>query len=266
MGQCLGDDGLYDFGDYWGRDLDGDGDIDQISYVNSNGDVVVIGLIDPVEDSEIVFDPTDEDDPYVDPNDDPNNDPYDDPYDEPIHDPNNNSEPKKNVMGDPIDPKTGLPDVTERFNWDIYKAFNEFCGIAYDFGLHVDSYGNLIDGIVNYPQDYMDYLSYFVESVKSGSPWDLKVNGYSSDELGSNEALYNGQVYRFDDFGNITFGIAAAAYGFPEQFALGGAGFYQVYSGTAHWDNLKGYFDDPRDQEMIQFRYDIFHDNNGCNF
>jgi hypothetical protein len=91
-----------------------------------------------------------------------------------------------------------------------------------------------------------------------------KGHGYSSYDLGGDMAIYNGQVYDFDDFGNITFGIAAAAYGFPEEFALAGAGFYQVYSGTSNWSFISSYFDDPNDSEMISLGYSLFYENGGC--
>ncbi len=175
--------------------------------------------------------------------------------------------PTYSPMGDPIDPITGYPDVTSRFNNDIENAFMQFCGAYYDFGTAVNSYGSLLEGIFSYPQDFLDYLNYFVDQVETGGPWDLKYegNGYSFNDLGeSYYAVYNGQVYNNDDFGNITFGIAAAAYGFPEEFAQAGAGFYQVLSGTSSWSFISSYFDDPRDSEMISLGYSIFYNNGGC--
>lgn len=174
--------------------------------------------------------------------------------------------PTLSPMGDPIDPLTGLPNVTTRFNEDIRLAFEQFCGSAYPFNAQVNSYGNLMEGIFSYPQDYINYMEDFINQVKGGAPWDLKADyhGYSKLDLGSEKAIYNGQEYNFDDFGNITFGIAAAAYGFPIDFSKAGAGFYQIYSGTSEWSYISSYFDAPRDQEMIEEGYSIFYNNGGC--
>ncbi|MDP3445873.1 MAG: polymorphic toxin type 44 domain-containing protein, partial [Ignavibacteria bacterium] len=163
--------------------------------------------------------------------------------------------PTYSPMGDPIDLATGLPNVTARFNEDIRLAFEQFCGSAYPFNAQVNSYGNLMEGIFSYPQDYINYMMNFINQVKGGAPWDLKAegNGYSYAELGNNyKAIYNGKEYNFDDFGNITFGVAAVAYGFPIDFSKAGAGFYQILSGTSEWSYISSYFDAPRDQEMIE--------------
>jgi hypothetical protein len=92
-------------------------------------------------------------------------------------------------MGDPIDPETGYPDVTYRFNQDIEDAFFQFCGESYAFGQYVNNYGSLLNGLVSFPADFMSYMDYFVSQVKTGGSWDLKFegNGYSIDELGGND-------------------------------------------------------------------------------
>ncbi len=76
-------------------------------------------------------------------------------------------------MGDPIDPITGYPDVTNRFNLDIEDAFNQFCGASYAFGEHVSNYGSLLNGMVSFPKDFMRYINIFVSEVKTGGSWDL---------------------------------------------------------------------------------------------
>lgn len=65
-------------------------------------------------------------------------------------------------MGDPIDPETGYPDVTDRFNQDIEDAFIQFCGESYAFGQYVSNYGGLLNGLVSFPADFMSYMDYFV--------------------------------------------------------------------------------------------------------
>lgn len=173
-----------------------------------------------------------------------------------------------NSMGDPIDSVFFYPNVTVRFNQDLYEVREHFCGNAYQWGQVVNSYGSLLEGIASYPQDYYDYILDFINSVKSGAPYDLKYpgNGYSTEELGNIQAIYNGQSYRFDAFGNIAFGMAAAAYGFSLEFSKAGAGFYQILGNTSHWSYISSYFDDPYDSQMIELGYSLFMNNGGCNY
>lgn len=175
--------------------------------------------------------------------------------------------PTYSPMGDPIDPYTGLADVSSRFDNKINEAFDHFCGASYTFSNTVDNYGNLLEGITSFPQDYLNYMMDFYYDVKTGGPWDLKysTHGYSYAELGNKDyAMYNGDKMQKDDFGNITFGIAAAAYGLPMEFARTGAGYYQILSGTSHLSYMTSYWDDPRDSEMIARGYAIFYSRGGC--
>jgi hypothetical protein len=104
----------------------------------------------------------------------------------------------------------------------------------------------------------IEYLSNFFENVKTNAPFDIKQpgKGYSPKELGGHYAYYNGQPFRFDDFGNYNFGVAARAYGLPLTFAVGGAGLYQTFwSRTPDFTNPFGFFDHKRDTQMIIMGY-----------
>lgn len=173
----------------------------------------------------------------------------------------------KTAMGDPIDPISGLADVTHRFEEDMQNALIQFCQVRHEFTQLLENY-TALHYIFTYPNDFIDYMTYFVNEVESGGPWDLKAegNGYSPEDLNfRSSAIFNGVEYRNDDFGNITFGIAAAAYGFPLEFAKTGAGLYQLYRGTSHWSYISSYFDDPQDSQMIELGYDYFYQMGGCN-
>jgi len=90
----------------------------------------------------------------------------------------------------------------------------------------------------------------FAQLVKANAPFDLKVHGYSQKDI-CYISIYNGQTFRYDDYGNYNFGVAARAFGISLDMATFGAGMYQIKTGTEDWSNTKGWFDDPRDTQMI---------------
>lgn len=183
-----------------------------------------------------------------------------------VPEPSPSSPIEKTPLGDPIDPVTGLANVTERFENDMDEALIQFCQTGNDFTQLLENYSAL-NYIFTYPQDFIDYMTYFINQVKGGGPWDLKYegHGYSKGELNNMEsAVFNGEEYRRDDFGNITFGIAAAAYGFPIEFAKTGAGLYQLYKQNSEWSYISSYFDDPQDSQMIELGYNYFYEMGGC--
>ncbi|MVM35248.1 hypothetical protein GO755_34825 [Spirosoma sp. HMF4905] len=102
-------------------------------------------------------------------------------------------------------------------------------------------------------------LHAFVNDVRNNAPYDLKTHGYAASDIGTVSA-YNGSVYRYDDYGNINFGIAAAASGIPLSVAVCGAGIYQFVpgSGPVDFGNLGGCGDDRQDSAMIRMGYQMF--------
>lgn len=117
----------------------------------------------------------------------------------------------------------------------------------------------IIDAL--YPQNKISNRIYKINAfrnlVKSNAPYDLKKHGYSERDIGT-YSLYHGQKFRYDDYGNYNYGVAAKAYGISLKNAIRAAGLYQVYSGTGVFSNLSGWFDDPRDTQMITEGYNDY--------
>ncbi|HDX9658141.1 MULTISPECIES: polymorphic toxin type 44 domain-containing protein [Bacillus cereus group] len=93
----------------------------------------------------------------------------------------------------------------------------------------------------------------FTKLVKSGGPWDYKLKyGPKTTYTFDNRTLTG------EDLGNFHYGYVGKAIGFTDIELKGGAGFYQVLSNTWEWEYYKTFFDDPRDQEMIQVGIDYY--------
>jgi RHS repeat-associated protein len=95
--------------------------------------------------------------------------------------------------------------------------------------------------------------AFFASQVDTGKDFDLKRTGggFSFAEIGRH-AIFEGQKYQFDDFGNMNYGFAARAFGLTLFEGLGGAGFNQaIQKGDPHFDNPFGFFDFKRDSKMI---------------
>jgi len=96
------------------------------------------------------------------------------------------------------------------------------------------------------------------EMIKTGGEWDFKNNPSSifHHKLSSkNTYHYNGQAYRYDDFGNYHFGYVVRKNGWPLGVSKLGAGVVQIKQGTSSWSYYGSYFDDPRDSKMIESGY-----------
>ncbi|RRD58588.1 hypothetical protein EII20_02565 [Comamonadaceae bacterium OH2545_COT-014] len=104
-----------------------------------------------------------------------------------------------------------------------------------------------MDGNIAAAHAHSGDLLWFYNQVKSGGPMDYKAG---NDDQGKAED--------YENFGNFNFGVVAAAHGIPEEVAKGGAGAYQVYSGTSDIRWLSSYFDDPRDTAQIAAGYDYY--------
>ncbi|PEO52055.1 polymorphic toxin type 44 domain-containing protein [Bacillus pseudomycoides] len=110
-----------------------------------------------------------------------------------------------------------------------------------------------IDPIQGLAQSRAYTYSVFIKLVKTGGPWDYKVK-YGL----KNEYVFDNQKLTGEDLGNFHFGYVGKAIGFTDIELKGGAGFYQILSGTAEREYYKTYFDDPRDQKMIQLGIDYY--------
>ena len=144
-----------------------------------------------------------------------------------------------------------LMDVTERFNNQLNATRAFFSDVNEMFNkMYPDPIAREAAKI-----------AFFTEMVKTNAPFDIKVKGkgFSPGEIGGQQALYNGRVYNFDDFGNYNFGVAAQALGLSENFAVFGAGFYQTFfQPTNDWSNWRGFFDHAQDTKMIRTGYNHF--------
>ena len=107
---------------------------------------------------------------------------------------------------------------------------------------------------------YIEKLRFFAEMVKTGAPMDIKQygKGFSPQELGAKQAIFENNVYDFDDFGNINYGYAAKLFGISIDDAIKAAGIYQTfYQGNPDFSNLKGFFDALKDTKNIIFGYNF---------
>ena len=104
-------------------------------------------------------------------------------------------------------------------------------------------------------------LDEFVSLVKTGGKYDLKSDHnseFSITKLKNKNAIYNGESFQAQDFGNYNFGVAAKAFGLSLTFSRMGAGLYQIFSRTSNIRWISSYFDDPRDSKMISRGYNHF--------
>ena len=106
------------------------------------------------------------------------------------------------------------------------------------------------------PTENYDFpkLKKFISLVETNARYDLK----NQPEWQHDYYVYEGQVIGRDGPGNIVFGYLAKVFGYSEEFASFGAGFYQILSGTSSWEFAGSWFDDPRDQAMIQLGYEYY--------
>ena len=132
------------------------------------------------------------------------------------------------------------PDLTSKYNSTLEGTYSFFTEKRNLF-----EKGQLPSGLVK--------LSFFASQVGNNKPYDIKQpgKGYSPEEIGARYAYYNGQKFRYDDFGNYNYGYAAATLGLSLRMSLFGAGVNQVLKGNADWTNWKGFFDHSRDTEYI---------------
>ena len=172
-------------------------------------------------------------------------------------------EPEK----DPIDGVSGLHNVSHRFKLTMVNTKNYFCKWR---KILEDRHGPITS--------YFHKLKFFYDMVKHKAPFDIKQDGkgYSERELEDQRAVFcegitgssNCDYYRFDDFGNINYGVAAEALGIARGDAMSGAGFQQLLGegfGDVDFSNVEGFFDEAQDTQMIKKGFGEFYDLGGCN-
>ncbi|HEY9045040.1 MAG TPA: polymorphic toxin type 44 domain-containing protein [Ohtaekwangia sp.] len=100
-------------------------------------------------------------------------------------------------------------------------------------------------------------LNFFKNKVGTKKEFDIKQphKGFSRAEIGD-QAIYDGKVYNYDDFGNINYGVAARALGLTYFEAIAGAGYNQTFqTKTPDFNNPGGFFDHSRDTQMINLGF-----------
>ena len=104
-----------------------------------------------------------------------------------------------------------------------------------------------------------NFLEEFKRLVKTDGPLDIKKQEPWMFHDGLTY-LFNGEVMRRDDPGNIAFGYyGAAVYG--KDFLHLGAGLYQLKSDIEHNNPIQWngrFFDDPQDYDMIEYGYRLY--------
>jgi RHS repeat-associated protein len=139
---------------------------------------------------------------------------------------------------------------------DVSEKFDKQVQATHDFFSYLNSF--LESGWLGNSYTYeIDRARIFSSLVGPGCIYDLKVegHGYSRKELGGDIAMYHGEGFYWDDFGNYNFGVAARAYHYSLGFSKFGAGLVQILSGTSSWSYYSTYFDDPDDAYMIERGY-----------
>lgn len=108
---------------------------------------------------------------------------------------------------------------------------------------------------INYPKGGLgkeiDKMMFFRSKVNDNAVFDIKRTAFSRANLGAEYGIYRGQEFRYDDFGNYNYGVAAKYFGLTLDRALLGAGINQISKFNPDFGNPGGYFDHSRDTEMI---------------
>lgn len=137
--------------------------------------------------------------------------------------------------GDP----TGDDDVTSSFT---QKMLSNAVYMAY--------YAEEDKSFASYP--YGTGL-YFAGQVRSGGPWDYKLQ-YGP----QTHYWYNGRYMTGEDLGNMHYGFVGRGATFSATILKTAAGAYQIYSGISYPGWYNSYFDDPNDQANIVYGINMF--------
>ena len=101
--------------------------------------------------------------------------------------------------------------------------------------------------------------TYFAEGVRSGGIWDYKV------KLGTTTRYFESELQATmtgETIGNFHYGYVGSTC-FGETTLKTAAGFVQILSGTSDISYWNSYFDDPADQEDIQWGINVYN-NEHC--
>ena len=98
-------------------------------------------------------------------------------------------------------------------------------------------------------------MMFFKSKVTDNAVFDIKRTAFSRASLGAEYGIYKNQVFRYDDFGNYNYGVAAKYFGLTLNRAFLGAGINQIFKLNPDLGNPYGYFDHRRDTRLINRGY-----------
>jgi len=147
--------------------------------------------------------------------------------------------------------------VTDIGQWDYKDVTNAFDAQLLKTKLYFSKARDWFD--INYPEGGLDQeaykLMFFRSKVNDNAVFDIKRTEFSRANLGADYGIYRGQEFRYDDFGNYNYGVAAKYFGFTLERALLGAGGNQISKLNPDFGNPGGYLDHGQDSEMISKGY-----------
>jgi len=106
-------------------------------------------------------------------------------------------------------------------------------------------------------------ILWFTKMVKSGGPWDYKLT-YGP----STPYKFLGRVINGDDLGNINYGYTGTSAAFSRQLLLTGAGYANIIDNGLKiaLKDWSSHFDQPRDQDMVNWGVNLWHKDYGHPF
>ena len=146
-------------------------------------------------------------------------------------------EESANVAETATEPENEIIDITEKLNALMLKNGEELRRIRKEKG-------------------YLYACIYYYVKVTDAGDWDIKRTEDWSFEPGKTY-VYQGVEMRMDDPGNIHFGYLGAIL-FPEEFVCFGAGLNNFMKFGRRDGNFASYFDDPHDQIMMRWGYQMY--------
>jgi hypothetical protein len=117
---------------------------------------------------------------------------------------------------------TFLKDVTVDFN-NILESTKEYFTVL---GKKIDSNYDP-NNLESQRSKFYYKLQVFRNNVNDRAKYDIKANGFGIKELGY-YSIYKNQLFRYDDYGNYNYGVAARAFGLSLSVAELGAGINQL--------------------------------------
>ena len=141
-----------------------------------------------------------------------------------------------------------------------FNPINKYASLYYvDITKQLDTelVNNCFDLII-YQNNYsfLESAVHFFNKAKPGGDWDFK--SQTSWHLESHvKYRYHSFIFRYDDLGNVNYGFTGRVL-FTEETLKWGAGIAQIICGTSKLSYINTCFDDPRDQDVLMFGYNLW--------